>query len=358
MNDPLGTETRLTALGGRLELSNLSTAKLFSTTLNSQFTKIWKPVCELKSYTAPVFIVLKIVNASVKMLFLTYNEEILEEAEFPLRNSNDEEILVEFILLKLVNNNLGICQGIHEASVRNLKTIDVNKIFIEKYGENIYYRSRDCSRAVESLARGQLCPGCQTWIQQNLALEMTGDDDYKTEIILPASIDLPNLPDLNTEIDYDNFEDMSDDTCLRTENAADENVEDKTNSDNQSAKSSNRVKRCEACRQKFKTHQDLCKHMAVCNPSEVHTCHLCASIFFSKYQLKSHLAAKHGGEPITPAVATHQCPVPDCSKMFKIHLGKSMRNHLENVHRIDPGAAEEGLARNDLPIPAAPSAPR
>ena len=32
-----------------------------------------------------------------------------------------------------------------------------------------------------------------------------------------------------------------------------------------------------------------------------------------------------------------KCPIEQCQKMFKIQLGKSMRNHLRNLHKINPG---------------------
>ena len=43
-----------------------------------------------------------------------------------------------------------------------------------------------------------------------------------------------------------------------------------------------------------------------------------------------------------------KCPIEQCQKMFKIQLGKSMRNHLRNLHKIDPGRNSYILEQNKI----------
>ena len=39
-----------------------------------------------------------------------------------------------------------------------------------------------CGRVVENGNRGELCPGCQTWIQNNIELGYQGINGYKVLI--------------------------------------------------------------------------------------------------------------------------------------------------------------------------------
>ena len=40
-----------------------------------------------------------------------------------------------------------------------------------------------CSRVVENGNRGELCPGCQIWIQNNIELGYQGINEYKVLIL-------------------------------------------------------------------------------------------------------------------------------------------------------------------------------
>jgi hypothetical protein len=78
-------------------------------------------------------------------LLMTYNEEVLEDIIFQVEDGKFiDDSLVNHICSSL-NRKYKICLGIENTpDITNDETIE--KILIEKYGDNIFYRSRNCSR--------------------------------------------------------------------------------------------------------------------------------------------------------------------------------------------------------------------
>ena len=100
----------------------------------------------LLSFNPLVFTLLqKSSKNSLKILFMSYNEEVLEELVVEVKEKVGlEESLVNHIC-NLLNRQLNLCIGIpNDADLINSEEIE--KILIEKYGENIIFRSRNCSR--------------------------------------------------------------------------------------------------------------------------------------------------------------------------------------------------------------------
>ena len=87
----------------------------------------------------------KTENGSLKILFMSYNEEVLEELVVEVEEKVGlEESLVNHIC-NLLNRQLNLCIGIPN-DVDLINSEEIEKILIEKYGENIIFRSRNCSR--------------------------------------------------------------------------------------------------------------------------------------------------------------------------------------------------------------------
>ena len=102
----------------------------------------------LLSFNPSVYtLVQKVDNSVVKILLMTYNEEVLEDIIFQV----EDEKLIDESLVNHICNSLNrkyrLCHGIENvADLRGEDTLE--KILIEKYGENIFYRSKYCSRSV------------------------------------------------------------------------------------------------------------------------------------------------------------------------------------------------------------------
>ena len=116
---------------------------------DSNFLKLFKWNIlknSLLSFNPSVYtLIQKIDNSIVKILLMTYNEEVLEDIIFQVEDDKYiDDSLVNHICNSL-NRKYKLCSGIDNfAELLNFEAIE--KILIEKYGDNIFYRSRNCSR--------------------------------------------------------------------------------------------------------------------------------------------------------------------------------------------------------------------
>ena len=87
----------------------------------------------------------KTENGSLKILFMSYNEEVLEELVVEVEEKIGlEESIINHICNSL-NRQFNLCVGVpNPTDLSNAG--EINNILIEKYGENIIFRSRNCSR--------------------------------------------------------------------------------------------------------------------------------------------------------------------------------------------------------------------
>ena len=111
-----------------------------------KLSKRRNPTTSFLSFNPLVYTLLnKTERNSLKILFMSYNEEVLEELVVEVEEKVGlEESLVNHIC-NLLNRQLNLCIGIpNDADLINSEEIE--KILIEKYGENIIFRSRNCSR--------------------------------------------------------------------------------------------------------------------------------------------------------------------------------------------------------------------
>ena len=82
---------------------------------------------------------------SLKILFMSYNEEVLEELVVEVAEKIGLEESVVNHICNSLNREFNLCGGIFNPADL-INSGEINKILIEKYGENIIFRSRNCSR--------------------------------------------------------------------------------------------------------------------------------------------------------------------------------------------------------------------
>jgi hypothetical protein len=100
----------------------------------------------LLCYNPSVYtLVQRIDQASVKILLVTYNEEVLEDlvVEVEDRKSIDDSLVAH--ICNSLNRQFRLCPGI-ETPADLANSEEINRILIEKYGDNIIFRSRGCAR--------------------------------------------------------------------------------------------------------------------------------------------------------------------------------------------------------------------
>ena len=83
---------------------------------------------------------------SLKILFMSYNEEVLEELVVEVEEKTGLEESVINHICNSLNRQFDICMGILDPTELLSNIGEMNNILIEKYGENIIFRSRNCSR--------------------------------------------------------------------------------------------------------------------------------------------------------------------------------------------------------------------
>ena len=111
-----------------------------------KLSKRRNPTTSFLSFNPLVYTLLnKTERNSLKILFMSYNEEVLEELVVEVEEKIGlEESIINHICNSL-NRQFNLCVGVpNPTDLSNAG--EINNILIEKYGENIIFRSRNCSR--------------------------------------------------------------------------------------------------------------------------------------------------------------------------------------------------------------------
>ena len=117
---------------------------------NTLYLKLSKrrqnPQTSFLSFNPLVYTLLqKTERNSLKILFMSYNEEVLEELVVEVEQKIGLEDRVINHISNSLNRQFNLCIGIlNPTDLSNAG--EINNILIEKYGENIIFRSRNCSR--------------------------------------------------------------------------------------------------------------------------------------------------------------------------------------------------------------------
>jgi len=249
----------------------------------------------LLSFNPSVYtLVQKVDNSVVKILLMTYNEEVLEDIIFQV----EDEKLIDESLVNHICNSLNrkyrLCHGIENvADLRGEDTLE--KILIEKYGENIFYRSKYCSRVV---------------------LDEDSTECFECRQLFPYPIHVKNEA-------FERNDDIN--------NEVSDKSEEKDFIEQKKAKV------------KLKSKQRL---------SDMPTSFSCLEegcelTFLKEPTYISHLLKCHPETNLELTKAWHKCPENDCYKVFKDLMGKTMINHLQKFHENNPNVKAEMEKNND-----------
>lgn len=257
----------------------------------------------LLSFNPSVYtLVQKIDNSIVKILLMTYNEEVLEDIIFQVEDGKFiDDSLVNHICSSL-NRKYKICLGIENTpDITNYETIE--KILIEKYGDNIFYRSRNCSRIV---------------------LDDDSTECFECRQLQPESLNIKSET-FENNMDSDAFSNFEDAESKDYDEDFEVKKEVKVKVKREKSKKS-----CSNETTSFSCMEDGCDITFLKEPTYV-----------------SHLLKSHPHQSYDIIKTWHKCPENECFKVFKDLMGKNMINHLQKFHEDNPDVKAEKEKNND-----------
>ena len=283
------------------KISNFDKELIIQTfALNSEnYLKIYKmnsltPLL-VKFLPAVYTLIQKVGKSILKVSLFSYNEEIIEDNTFPIeREDLIDDNLLQHIIASL-QRKYKVCEGIKEN--KNSESL-LHKILIEKYGENIFFRSRSCSRLILD---GGSCFECQC-LQQFKSEVKEEQQEFNTQIYDDYSDDQKNV---SLPITSSDFVDVSESYEVKA------NLKQNENSST--------------------THIPLSNHI----------CLVCDLKFARENSLVSHYLEDHPHIELEATKSYHKCPQEGCSKVFKHLLGKKMLDHLKKSHSINSQEIKE-----------------
>ena len=247
----------------------------------------------------------KVGKSMIKVSLISYNEEIIEDNSFQIEPEKlIDDNLMQHIIASL-QRQYKVCEGIKENE--NSESL-LHKILIEKYGENIFFRSRTCSRLILD---GGSCYECQSLKQLKSEEVKDENDEVNTHISDEKYCDDQKSFDLSNT-----FSDLLDET---------EHFETKI---------------------KFRVKQKKNdKTDNFCGPVN-HICIVCDLKFSRENILVSHYLQDHPQIELEASKSYHKCPQEGCFVVFKHLLGKKMLDHLKKSHSINSQEIKEEKEKN------------
>lgn len=256
------------------------------------------------NYTPIMFFLVttdKETNNTVKLVLMTYNEQIFESLEFNLENIGD---LFNFIISKFCEVTFVHCSGVRKENIKATKLknyLNDDDTLFEKFGDNLVFRSVKCQRLIENEASVDLCSSCKHWL-----IEMETNSN-----VLP--FDEEFVPLENNTVKYQN---------------GDEDYDIDTKPYRRSYKRRHDENGSKAKRKRLKKSVSNGDHIDDDGSREAYPD---PGFDDSHYPEMSMSSVKTRGEHRTVR-KRHECPEEGCTERFKIYQGKLMRRHLENVH--------------------------
>lgn len=248
------------------------------------------------SYSTPIFIIIQKVEEGLKMLKMTYNEEIVETLNLDLELT---QLLVSCVI-DFLNQPYRMCTGLDEDKVAEQS---LQKLLVERVRAKIVYRSRDCTRVIkekvkqedESSGLHELCSSCQEIVMLDIKTENALDihcDDIVNHSLSP---DIPNFVDVGRSVE-ESFEQpiKSEEPKIRVK---------KVKRDGLSAVS-------------------IDKLMFACTVEE------CDRRFRHERARDKHSLVSHE--------ATTRCPSQGCSRKFKKSQKRRLLTHISKFHAEEP----------------------
>ena len=245
----------------------------------------------------------KVTPNTVKLLLMTYNEQVFDSLEFSLENIGD---LFNFIISKFCEVTFSHCSGVRKENVktRKLKSyLNDDGTLFEKFGDSLVFRSVKCQRILENEASVDLCSCCKHWL-----IEMETNSS-----VLPFDNDEDFVPSENITDQYQNGDEDYDIDAKPYRRSY-----KRRNDENGSKTKRKRLKKSgsdvangdhndndDGSREDYDPVVDDIQYPEVARSS-----------------VREHRTVHK----------RHECPEEGCSERFKIFQGKLMRRHLQNVH--------------------------
>ena len=248
----------------------------------------------------------KVTPNTVKLLLMTYNEQVFDSLEFSLENIDD---LFNFIISKFCEVTFSHCSGVRKENVKTRKLknyLNDEGTLFEKFGDSLVFRSVKCQRILENEVSVDLCSCCKNWL-----IEMETNSS-----VLPFDNDEDFVPSENNTDQYQNGdEDYDIDTKPYRRSYK------RRNDENGSKTKRKRLK---------KSGSDVANGDHNDNGDGISEDYD-PGVDDSQYPEVSRSSVRPQGEHRT-VHKRHECPEEGCTERFKIFQGKLMRRHLENVH--------------------------
>ena len=284
-------------------------------------------------------IVYKLQESEVfKVSVFSYNGEEIEYSCFPADEETIEKIISIYITSRL--NSYQMCHGL-----RNTEKPLLDNLLIEKYGNKLYFRSKDCSRLVIG---SSICTKCEDSMIKSEFNEIT--DQNLDE---PFQSIKEEVEDDCSDDDYKGFESKEqsskiegssykDDLSTDLKSPIENRVSNEQPSIGQEKKEKRKYKKksaywispekgpkkCKLCEKVFSTTWNLNKHMQNTHEAKPVPCYICGKMIKSKLYLDVHVKLVHGEKRF-------KCEVDGCQNAY--HTKTHLMDHVAAVH--------EGIAR-------------
>ena len=332
-------------------------------------------------YSPIMFFLVSFEGDTLKLEFMTYNEQVFDILDFSTDNSDD---IFNFIEHKFKNITFSHCSGVKKENIKPKKLkryLSDNDTLFEKFGENLIFRSIKCKRILENTSSVDLCSYCKNWLiskETNTKVEDPPEElgePLNTEDLFDSSA---NIPEIKVK-----YEESDEDFSLEAKSSRRANKRG-SNEVEQSSPTHSSFKRqrpkksqvwlyfnpsvtqpdcaeCKLCQvsigNKNGNTTGMWFHMKRCHEDVLESNNDFLEEFsgIDEFQgddgendsnevMKSEDEEEEeevvedgdGQSKTNPALGTdqkrHECPEPGCTERFRIFKGKLMRKHLETVH--------------------------
>ena len=288
-------------------------------------------------------IVQKVNESEIKVSIFSYNGEEIEYSCFPSDAETIEKIISIYIISRL--GSYKICHGLKHIENTSLETI-----LIEKYGQSIYYRNKECSRLMIGT---NLCSKCEESMNKAVNIDVTKVNPSFTQndfLLFPDKKEAKDVLLQSIKIEEDelsDFQDMESDREDYDYTIDDDDVTPKSENENSDNNSTIKLadvckdqdiedvekRKCSYCGKVFSRASALKKHLQETHEAVSVTCHICGKVVRCANFLKSHLKNAHGEKKVDRKLATEDIENRKCSYCSKVFSTEgNLKVHLKKTH--------------------------
>jgi len=295
-------------------------------------------------------IIQKLEEGRLKVSIFSYNGEEMEYSSFPTDDNTIEKIIPNHILQRL--KSYKICQGLNGID----KTM-IDNTLIEKYGQIIYYRSKECTRLLIGTKTCFKCQELKSQIEliklkhENMNTECKNEVQLSqekmedTENFLLQTIkveDESNENDLDPDFYHDNYADLKEEP-LDSNEVFDQQgsisykrlfeeskpiVKEKKKKEPKSVVNELDKRKCTYCGKVFSSPGNLNTHIKEKHLDLSVTCDLCGKVLKSNRLLAKHKKYSHrdNNDDLVSRICKY------CNKVFSADT--NLYKHIQNVHEV------------------------